>query len=464
METYALFSDKTASQIDYDFQSVSSHEEVKPIEIIIFIDDEKVKESAIKGVWAARNYLKSKAIIINKQIIINQLKIKRKIKLIKNRYFIVIDFDNDELKKTMTGGSAGLAFSLKFAQEIFRKSMGVSLNFSVAATGEVDKHTSKARVKGIDAINEKADIALTILQTGDRFFYPQENEKDFDPLLKKRIEEKGIILSPVSTVKQAIDILFDQYRVATKFSIRYLVNWITGILLIGSIILLLKYFSVFSNAPCYEQVTDLLEYGKYNKAIKKIEKCLNNTKDDKQTDQLKKYLTQISSELYLTIEFDYFLNDSNSKPFTSDDSIKKLSELSLTAGDRYRFHVLSNKKCYLHLFQFDSENGVENLFPLSNFSMENHFIVPNKSYYIPGGNNVFTITAETPQGLLTIYFLASSWRMKDIEDAYNAFEKASSEEKKEYQDVLLNRIQQRSTTANKGFGGTYYKKMYFLKR
>ena len=56
-------------------------------------------------------------------------------------YFLVIDLEDDEIKRNVSGKSGGLAFSLKFAQKIFQRATGNELDFSVAATGIVDLPT-----------------------------------------------------------------------------------------------------------------------------------------------------------------------------------------------------------------------------------------------------------------------------------------------------------------------------------
>ena len=131
-------------------------------------------------------------------------------------YFLVIDLKDDVIKRNVSGKSGGLAFSLKFAQKIFQRTTGKELNFSVAATGIVDLPTKDAKVKRVAGINEKFKAALNCLNAGDKLFYPAENETEIEQSLKGNLTEKGIILHPVSTVEQAINLLFEEYLKPTE--------------------------------------------------------------------------------------------------------------------------------------------------------------------------------------------------------------------------------------------------------
>ena len=100
---------------------------------------------------------------------------------------------------------------------------------------------------------------------------------------------------------------------------------------------------------------------------------------------------------------------------------------------------------------------------MSSFSFENHFFLSNRTYSIPGGENYFYIQDDIHQGSVTIYFLCSFWRAKDIEEAYDQYEEASSDQKREFRDGLLATIQQRATAIENGIKGIFYKKEFFLK-
>jgi hypothetical protein len=104
------------------------------------------------------------------------------------------------------GDSAGLGFSLKFAQEVYRVKSGQPLNISIAATGVIEEKGCK--VGWIKGINPKLEAAIDCLQKGDQIFYPSDNEEEINPDIKAHAKQRGIELIPVSTVEEAIKKLF----------------------------------------------------------------------------------------------------------------------------------------------------------------------------------------------------------------------------------------------------------------
>jgi len=397
-------------------------------------------------------------------------------------YFLVIDLEDDDIKRNVSGKSGGLAFSLKFAQKIFQRATGRELNFSVAATGIVDLPTKKAQVKKVAGINEKFRAALSCLNAGDKLFYPAENEAEIDLSLKESLTKKGIVLHPVATVEQAINLLFEEYLKTTqlipprnwfekfKFGMKAIIAKIKEIytwkwLIILAIIALIAvpYFLILGRIPSYDQIINSLEYGEFSEVKGKIEYGLNKVKDENLISQFKELSDQLNTDLHLAIQFEYYESEDDSTSLSSQGEIQQLSDLSLSNHDGYRFKVSTNENCYFYLFQFDSNDGVELLYPLSSFSLENHFLLGNRTYSIPGGENYFYIQDDIHQGSVTIYFICSFWRAKDIEEAYYQYEEASPDQKRKFRDRLLLTIQQRAIAIDKGIKGIFYKKEFFLK-
>jgi len=323
-------------------------------------------------------------------------------------YFLVIDLKDDDIKRNVSGKSGGLAFSLKFAQKIFQRTTGRELNFSVAATGIVDVPTKNAQVKRVEGINEKFKAALNCLNAGDKLFYPAENDIDIDLSLKNNLTEKGIVLHPVSTVEQAINLLFEEYHkpspppppdklieklkvkiktIAAKIKEIYTWKWLIVLAIIA--LITIPYFLIPGRIPSYDEIVNSLEYGKFSEAKGKIEHCLNKVKDENLISQLKGLSDQLSTDLHLAIQFEYYESEDDSTSLSSPGEIQQLSDLSLGNHDGYRFKVSTNENCYFYLFQFDSNDGVELLYPLSSFSLENHFFLSQKTYSIPGGDGEF---------------------------------------------------------------------------
>jgi hypothetical protein len=120
-------------------------------------------------------------------------------------YYLRCRFDDTDVNAKALGASAGLGFSLKFAQEIYRTKTGKFFKCSVAATGMIDE--TKCNVRRVNGINQKFEAAIDCLKKGDQFFYPIENEEEIDPDKKARALQKGLELIPVLTVDEAINLL-----------------------------------------------------------------------------------------------------------------------------------------------------------------------------------------------------------------------------------------------------------------
>ena len=103
----------------------------------------------------------------------------------------------------MIGPSAGLAFALALFEELTDKDL------SLAATGEISNGTRNAKVLPVEFIPEKLTAAIDALSRnqGGIIFYPYENDKDVTEELRKDAYEKGIILGPVRTLAEAVEVL-----------------------------------------------------------------------------------------------------------------------------------------------------------------------------------------------------------------------------------------------------------------
>lgn len=184
MDIYALFDDGTSNRIVYSFYDSDPGCRIK-IDFPPSLSDAQVRNSADEGIVCAYHSL-------------------RRLRYIAERedYYIRCRFDKTEVNAKALGSSAGLAFSLKFAQEIYRAKTGKVLDCSAAATGIIDE--TGCRVGRVNDINPKFDAAIECLQHGGCFFYPADNEEEIDTDKKARAVQKGIELISVVTVDEAI--------------------------------------------------------------------------------------------------------------------------------------------------------------------------------------------------------------------------------------------------------------------
>jgi hypothetical protein len=183
METYSLFDDKTASRIVYSFYDPDPGKRVK-IDFPPGLSDSQVRNSADEGVVCAYQVLRRLGYIGERE-----------------DYYLRCRFADTEVNFKALGDSAGLGFSLKFAQEVYREKTGQPLNFSIAATGVIDEQGCK--VGWIKGINSKLEAAVNCLKKEDQIFYPSDNEEEIDPDIKAQAKQRGILLIPVSTVEEA---------------------------------------------------------------------------------------------------------------------------------------------------------------------------------------------------------------------------------------------------------------------
>jgi hypothetical protein len=101
----------------------------------------------------------------------------------------------------LAGQSGGLCFALAFAKKLLKLDLP-----DIAATGILSSDGRISAVKGIEA---KLRTALTLLQENDRIFFPADNQDQIPDDLITQIKDKTILLHPVTTLDQVMDILTD---------------------------------------------------------------------------------------------------------------------------------------------------------------------------------------------------------------------------------------------------------------
>ncbi len=185
MDIYALFDDGTSNRLVYSFYDSDPGCRIK-IDFPASLSDAQIRNSADEGIHCAYQSL-------------------RRLNYIGERedYYLRCRFDDTDVNTKVLGASAGLGFSLKFAQEIYRAKTGQSLTCSIAATGTIDE--TGCKVRRVNGINKKLDAAIDCLQQGDKFFYPAANEEEIEPDKKALTLQKGIELISVLTVDEAIN-------------------------------------------------------------------------------------------------------------------------------------------------------------------------------------------------------------------------------------------------------------------
>ena len=105
------------------------------------------------------------------------------------------------------GESCGLAFSIAMAKQILGKNPG-----PVAATGIIENSFRGGVLGPVAGISEKLNGACGILDGTGTVLYPAGNDADVSDALKKKLKDSGLHVHAVSTVEEALSILFGLAR------------------------------------------------------------------------------------------------------------------------------------------------------------------------------------------------------------------------------------------------------------
>ena len=119
---------------------------------------------------------------------------------------VVVGYDLQGLSgsRKVIGESGGLAFAIALAKRVYDQDPG-----PVAATGEVKSINNGGPVGPIKGIKAKLEAAGRLVPENGWVFYPKENEREIPDELRTSLEGKRLRLQPVSSVAQALDLLFD---------------------------------------------------------------------------------------------------------------------------------------------------------------------------------------------------------------------------------------------------------------
>jgi hypothetical protein len=464
METYALFDDQSAHAISFTPLNVAAHEKVDRIQIKSFLEDDAVNSSVTKGIWAAYSILEKISLDNSSNGVGNFLRFQPKsMPLIpaSKKYYIVCELDKSSLKRKVTGESAGLAFCLKFVQHVLLQQNSKYKMPAMAATGILDDRLESAKIKKVESINDKIKAALSVSKYGDYFFYPLENEKEIDDELKMALAEKQIKAIAVDSVQEAVTVYIKAVNPALIS--RKIKSFIFNTTIMLLIFAMASLAIVFMNKPTLEKVRSKMEHGDFEQATELLQRINNLTLEEEKLENYELISEQINMPLFAEIKFEYFTSEDASDRGKMEP-LSSLSNVTFTLEDSYRFQVKPGADCYFYIFQFDSKSGAELLFPLAAFSTGNHYMQAEKKYDVPGGGNTFYLLDGTHQGTVTLYFLATVWRALDIEKAFESYQAARAVDKNKLRDKLLERLNQRIDTPDKGVNSVFVRKEYFLQK
>ncbi len=452
---FALFSDRSAHKVLLDVYAKMGSERIS---LRSTVKSESIRSSADCGFSSALTQF------------------ERRVEEKNKNHELVWDFDGNPYESSNYDGlSAGLAFFTAFLVKLTAiycsrnpERCQQGLAFRIAATGVLSNATSEARVERVEHFAAKLQAVLAILQPGDKVLYPHDNQDEIHPDLKASFESLGIDLVPVSTPGEAAQIILGWFLVQEKHpclerfrrictKMRHVVR--SRLFLAWTVItgLWMVYFCLCRPSICStSKVLAALEYGEFEKIIF----CRNRSSIDPEMVPL---LQQMRTPLRMTNSFIYLDED---QPLLEDaGAMSAIQNVVLDSSMGYRFEVQAQNQCYFYLFQFSDDSTMEMLFPASGFELENHLILDNQLFMIPGGVSYYYFTDVSPRRLVTLCFLGTVWRARDIEALCNAYSQVrNSKEMKKIRDRTLVRLQKRKSALQRGFQGLYYDQSYFWRQ
>ena len=118
---------------------------------------------------------------------------------------VVVGYDLQGLPagRRVMGESGGLAFAVALAKRVLARDPG-----PVAATGEVRSGHNGGPVGPVRGIESKMAAAGKLAPERTWLLYPKENDPEISDDLRKALGKKGLKLRPVSSVAEAIGLLF----------------------------------------------------------------------------------------------------------------------------------------------------------------------------------------------------------------------------------------------------------------
>ncbi len=119
---------------------------------------------------------------------------------------VVVGYDLQGLPggRQVMGESGGLAFAIALAKRVLNQNPG-----PVAATGEVKSGHGGGPVGPVKGIKAKMEAAGRLVPEKGWVFYPKENDQEIPDELRTSLKGKGLRLQPVSSVAEALGLLFD---------------------------------------------------------------------------------------------------------------------------------------------------------------------------------------------------------------------------------------------------------------
>jgi len=168
--------------------------------------------------------------------------------------------------------------------------------------------------------------------------------------------------------------------------------------------------------PGPSKIRELLEKGEFAEAKRVLESMKNGSGPE--VDHVRQ---EMDTRLDLMVKFQY--QRPHSGPSGKMDlTSPRLANLTLTPKDNYRMFIETLSPAYLYVFQVDAEGRVDRLFPNPFYNKTDNPVLPLLSLQIPFAHSEWLyleeIPREAPPRRNTLYFLASPWPAKHLDELY----------------------------------------------
>jgi serine/threonine protein kinase len=133
---------------------------------------------------------------------------------------------------------------------------------------------------------------------------------------------------------------------------------------------------------------------------------------------------------------------------------------AIASGGGFQLKFTPDDDCYLYIYQMDSHNKLDRLFPNPKAHSLGGYVQADNNYIVPSAGDYFVLDSNVGQE--TIYFVASRWPAKDLEELHAKLDNSSDDlQKAAYQGELLDRVRARGKAIAAGVSGCFYTEYAF---
>ncbi len=141
-------------------------------------------------------------------------------------------------------------------------------------------------------------------------------------------------------------------------------------------------------------------------------------------------------------------------------SVRPEGMVKISSGNGFQLLFRPEDAIHLYIFQIDSHDNLQQLFPNIDATDDHNPLNADTAYQIPTGDSWFILDLKS--GMETIYFLASRWPALDLEKLFSRYnEAADDDQKNQYRQELVERIEVRRQAYADNMGGCFYKEFSF---